>query len=121
MRFFFVNGPPTSTNNVLMGDGKLTLRRLTLTGGRVSGGTSFSGGGGGMGAGAWIFAQGTVLLDQVLISLGRVNGGSAEAAINYRVVVVAMFGHAGLSTSTGGGTSGGGAAWAARSSASTAT
>ena len=77
LRFFFVGADAQSTATPgynTPGRGLLTLRYLTLTGGRQKGGDSFySGGGAGMGGA--IYNQGTLLLDSVTLTSNTAIGG----------------------------------------------
>ncbi|MEM7343156.1 MAG: Calx-beta domain-containing protein, partial [Chloroflexota bacterium] len=69
-RFFYVAGPPVQNIDT----GYLTLRNLTLTGGRAEGGDSARGGGG-AGMGGAIFNNGHVELENVTMVDNRVLGG----------------------------------------------
>jgi len=76
-RFFFVGADPqaaVSPGYNTPGPGKLTLRNLTLTGGRQKGGDSGRGAGGGMGGA--IFNQGTLSLDSVTLYDNHATGGN---------------------------------------------
>ncbi len=78
LRFFYVGANPTATGTLgyhTPGAGSLTLRELTLTGGRQHGGDSqFGGGGAGMGGA--IFNHGLLLLDRVTLQDNRASGGN---------------------------------------------
>lgn len=76
LRFFYVGADPNNpatTNYNTPGPGKLTLRHLTLTGGKAVGGI---GGGGGAGMGGAIFNQGILVLDSVTLCNNTAQGGA---------------------------------------------
>ena len=75
LRFFFIGGPANG-EFFSPGPGNLTLRNVTLTGGRQQGGSS-PGGGAGAGMGGAIFNQGTLTLDSVTMNNNRATGGSS--------------------------------------------
>ena len=77
LRFFFVGADaqaPVTPGYNTPGPGNLTLRNLTLTGGRQKGGNSRAGAGAGMGGA--IFNQGTLNLVSVTLNDNRATGGS---------------------------------------------
>ena len=78
LRFFYVGANPAAPGTLgyhTPGAGSLTLRELTLTGGRQHGGDSqFGGGGAGMGGA--IFNHGLLLLDRVTLHDNRASGGN---------------------------------------------
>ena len=79
-RLFYVAGAPTSA--ALITPGMLTLKNLTLRNGLAQGGSSITStwtGGGGMGAGGAIFAQGPVTLVGVTATGNQAHGGSSAA------------------------------------------
>jgi len=79
LRFFFVGADPQATVSPgynTPGPGKLTLRNLTLSGGRQKGGASASGAGAGMGGA--IFNQGTLNLSAVTLNDNRAIGGDSS-------------------------------------------
>ena len=93
LRFFYVGANPQGSatpNYNTPGPGVLTLRNLTLSGGRQVGGESWRGGGG-AGMGGAIFNQGTLTLEGVTATDNR-----------------AMGGHSGVGSSAGGAGMGGG-------------
>ena len=76
-RFFFVGADPQATVSPgynTPGPGKLTLRNLTLTGGRQQGGSA---NGAGAGMGGAIFNQGTLTIDAVTFNDNRAVGGNS--------------------------------------------
>ncbi len=86
LRFFYVGADPARVGTPgfhTPGAGSLTLRNLTLTGGRQQGGTGGDGtnagaailGGGGAGMGGAIFNQGSLTLDRVTLSENKATGG----------------------------------------------
>jgi Bacterial Ig-like domain (group 3)/Divergent InlB B-repeat domain len=82
LRFFYVGANPAATatfNFNTPGAGSLTLRNLTLMGGRQKGGDSVTGGGG-AGMGGAIFNQGALALESVTLSGNSVTGGSSGNA-----------------------------------------
>jgi hypothetical protein len=79
LRFFYVgaNGSSTRTPSYnTPGAGTLTLRNLTLTGGRAKGGDSCRHGGGGAGMGGAIFNQGALTLESVTVKDNTALGGA---------------------------------------------
>lgn len=74
LRFFFV-GHDTTSGFASPGNGKLTLTRLTLSGGIAKGGDSESGGGG-AGMGGAIFNQGSLTLDSLTLASNTARGGN---------------------------------------------
>ncbi len=117
-RLFYVNGAPTT--NVLPGEGKLTLKDLTVRNGLARGGNGSpgtgitmsgsgvgSGGGGGLGAGGAIFAQGTVTLDGVTLTSNTAQGGAGSVGTQLGAGG-GMGGDGGTISSTKFGTAGGG-------------
>ena len=76
LRFFFIGGP-LNGEFFTPGPGNLTLRNLTLTGGRQNGGGS-PGGGGGAGMGGALFNQGTLVLNSVTMNGNTATGGSSD-------------------------------------------
>lgn len=100
LRFFYVGADPARASTLgfhTPGAGSLTLRNLTLTGGRQQGGLGGDGtnagaavlGGGGAGMGGAIFNQGALTLDRVTLSDNKATGGGG--------------GFVGVSSGTGGG------------------
>lgn len=73
LRFFYVSGGLTGQ----LPAGSLSLRNMTLTGGRAWGGL---GGGGGAGMGGAIFNQGTLNLSAVTLTSNSAIGGRGNAA-----------------------------------------
>lgn len=77
LRFFYIGADPASPRTPgyhSPGAGRLTLRHLTLTGGKARGGNANQGGGG-AGLGGAIFNQGTLLLDCVTLRNNTAIGG----------------------------------------------
>ncbi|MGI8744920.1 MAG: hypothetical protein ACR2NN_20575 [Bryobacteraceae bacterium] len=78
LRFFYVAADPTAPATLgfnTPGAGHLTLRNLTLTGGKQKGGDSGYGGGG-AGMGGAIFNQGFLALEGVTLTGNSATGGS---------------------------------------------
>ena len=79
-RLFFVGADPASPltdGYVSPGPGRLTLRDVTLSGGRARGGSSL-GGGGGAGMGGAIFSQGSVVIERTTLTNNSATGGSTN-------------------------------------------
>jgi hypothetical protein len=82
LRFFFVGAEPTrpeTLDYVTPGPGKLTIRDLTLKGGRARGGGSF-GGGGGAGMGGAIFNMGTLRIERSTLTGNTALGGAGDGS-----------------------------------------
>jgi hypothetical protein len=80
LRFFFIGADPAGSATPgynTPGPGVLTLRHLTLRGGRQVGGAS-SRGGAGAGLGGAVFNQGTLTLDAVTLTDNQAIGGSTN-------------------------------------------
>lgn len=80
LRFFYIGADPTSPRTYgynTPGAGLLTLRYLTLIGGKARGGNSNEGGGG-AGLGGAIFNQGSLLLDGVTLRNNTAIGGNGR-------------------------------------------
>jgi len=103
LRFFFVGADaqaPVTPGYNTPGPGNLTLRNLTLTGGRQKGGASGNGAGAGMGGA--IFNQGRLNLNAVTLNDNRATGGDG---FRYHVSI-AGGGMASDSNGSGGGMGG---------------
>ncbi len=87
LRFFYIGADPTSPRTLgyhSPGAGRLTLRYLTLTGGKARGGDS-NPGGGGAGMGGAIFNQGTLLLDSVTLRNNTATGGTGGTGASEQI------------------------------------
>jgi hypothetical protein len=85
LRFFYVGADPSAPPTlgfVTPGAGNLTLKDVTLMGGRQLGGTGGAAGAGGAGMGGAIFSQGSLQLVNTTMTANSATGGGTDSSFN---------------------------------------